>query len=347
MDGMFKNLFGNSSENALDFLAIGDIVTEPFIRLKDASVHCKINAEDCEICMRWGDKIPYESATMCAAVGNASNAAVAAARLGLKAALRAYVGNDEYGRQCLEVLGKENVDTRYMVTENGKQTNYHYVLWYEDNRTILVKHEDFSYTTPKLTKSPKWVYLSSLAANSAPYHKQIAAWLKEHPQSKLAFQPGTFQMKLGAEELKDIYLRTDVFFCNKEEAERILNLPAGTDLKELLVKTKGLGPKTVVITDDKRGSYVVEEDGKTMWHVPRYPDPRAPYEITGAGDALASTTIAALALGLPLKEALLWGPTNASSVLQKIGAQAGLLTRAELEKNLKNPPAAFALEPLV
>ena len=342
---MRNSLFGIGGE-ALDFLAIGDIVTEPFIRLQDASVHCKIDNEACEICMRWGDKIPYESATLCAAVGNASNAAVAAARLGLKSALRAYVGNDVFGRQCLEVLGREKVDTSYMVTENGKQTNYHYVLWYEDNRTILVKHEDFSYTTPKLKKSPKWIYLSSLAASSGPYHKEIASWLKSHPASKLAFQPGTFQMKLGLDELKEISARTDIFFCNKEEAERILNLPVGSDMKELLSKVKALGPKTAGITDDKRGAYAIEEDGKTMWHVPRYPDPRAPFEITGAGDALASTTVAALALGLPFKDALMWGPTNASAVLQKIGAQAGLLTRPELENNLKNPPAPFALAPL-
>ena len=79
-------------------------------------------------------------------------------------------------------------------------------------------------------------------------------------------------------------------------------------------------------------------------HVPRYPDPREPYEITGAGDAHASGTVAALALGLPLEEALLWGAANASAVLQKIGAQEGLLTRAQLEEALKNPPAPFALE---
>ena len=343
---MFKSLFSKAGGDEIDFLAIGDIVTEPFIRLKDASVHCRINAEDCEICMRWGDKIPYESATLCAAVGNASNAAVSAARLGLNVALRAYVGDDMYGRECLEVLKKENVDTQFMVTEPGKKTNYHYVLWYEDNRTILVKHEDFTYTTPKLTKSPKWVYLSSLASNSLPYHQAITEWLKVHPESKLAFQPGTFQMKLGYDALKEIYLRTEIFFCNKEEAERILNLPAGSDMKDLLQKVKALGPKIVVITDDKRGSYAIEEDGTTMWHTPRYPDPRAPYEITGAGDALASTTVAALALGLPLREALMWGPVNSSSVLQKIGAQGGLLSRAELEKQLKNPPAPFALEPL-
>lgn len=329
----------------MDFFAIGDIVTEPFIRLKDASVHCTINNETCEICMRWGDKIPYESATLCAAVGNASNAAVSAARLGLSSALRAYVGKDAYGAECLEVLRKEGVDTEYMVTEEGKRTNYHYVLWYESQRTILVKHEDFSYSTPTLATDPKWVYLSSLAENSLPYHNAIVEWLKKYPNARLAFQPGTFQMKLGKEALAGLYVRSDLFFCNKEEAERILALPAGSDMKTLLSGIKALGPKNVVITDDAHGCYALDEKGE-MFHCPRYPDPRAPYEITGAGDALASTTVAALGLGKDLKEALRWGSANASAVLQKIGAQAGLLSRAELEKSVANPPAPWEITAL-
>jgi ribokinase len=328
-----------------DFFAIGDIVTEPFIRLKDAEVHCRLDNEACELCMRWGDKIPYESATVCAAVGNASNAAVAAARLGLSSALRAYVGDDRFGPECREVLQSEHVSDKYVVTEAGKLTNYHYVLWYADNRTILVKHEDFTYTVPTLPKAPKWIYLSSLAANSLPYHIALAEWIKQYPDSKLAFQPGTFQMQLGVAALKEIYERSDLFVVNKEEAERILEKPVGSDIKELLTSVKALGPKIVVITDDKRGCYAVDETNK-MIHVPRYPDPRAPFEITGAGDALASGTASALALGKPLEEALRWGSANASSVLQAVGAQKGLLTREQLEAAIANPPAAWDIESL-
>ena len=89
-----------------------------------------------------------------------------------------------------------------------------------------------------------------------------------------------------------------------------------------------------------RGAYAIDEQGATL-HCPRYPDPREPFEITGAGDALASTTVAALALGQPLSEALRWGSVNASAVLQEVGAQKGLLGRAQLEEQLKNPPAEF------
>ncbi len=329
---------------ALDFLAVGDIVTEPFIRLKEARVHCNIDDEACEICMRWGDKIPYEKAILMPAVGNASNAAVSAARLGLSSALRAYVGDDRYGPECLEVLKKENVDTQFMVTEAGKQTNYHYVLWYESERTILVKHEDYAYTAPELTESPKWMYLSSLAENSLPYHHALVALLKQHPDTKLAFQPGTFQMKLGFEALKELYERTELFFCNKEEAERILGLPMGQNVKVLLDGLRTLGPKIIVMTDGRHGAYAF--DGTRKMFVPMYPDARMPFERTGAGDAFASTVTAALSLGKSLEEALLWGPINSMSVVQDVGAQRGLLTRAQVEEYIAKAPPEYVVTDL-
>ena len=332
-------------EKAIDFLAVGDIVIDAFIRLHEANVHCKINNEECEICMRWGDKIPYESATIVPAVGNSANAAVSAARLGLNSALRAYVGDDMYATQCYAALQIDNVDISHVEKVPGKHTNYHYVLWYESQRTILVKHETFEYTVPALPQMPRWLYLSSLGENSLPYHHALMEQLKKWPETKLAFQPGTYQIKFGTKELADVYARSDIFFCNKEEAEHIVNLPAGTDIKQLLTAIKALGPKIAVITDDTRGCYAIDEAGR-MIHCPRYPDPRPPFEITGAGDALASTTTVALALGKPLGEALMWGATNASASLQEIGAQKGLLTLDQLHTNLMTPPAAFAIEAL-
>jgi ribokinase len=332
------------TDRPIDFLAIGDIVTEPFIRLKDAHVTCRIDSGACEICMRWGDKIPYESATLVSAVGNASNAAVAAARIGLNSSLRAYVGDDRYGVECLETLAKENVDTRYMVTQPGKATNYHYVLWYENERTILVKHEEFDYTVPEPIDNPKWVYLSSLAENSLPYHEAIASYLTKNPDVKLAFQPGTFQMKLGVEKLKSLYEQSTLFVCNKEEASRILGLAGQPPIPELLEKLRSIGPDTVIITDGTEGAYAF--DGTRKLKVPMYPDTRGPYERTGAGDAFASTVVAALALGKPLDEALLWGPINAMSVVQDVGAQKGLLTRAEIESYIKDAPESYTLTEL-
>jgi len=322
-----------------DFLAIGDIVTEPFIRLKEARVHCAINDERCEICMKWGEKIPYEFFVLVPAVGNASNAAVAAARLGLNSALRAYLGKERYGEECLEVLKREHVDTSLMVVDPVRPTNYHYVLWYESERTILVHHEEYDYTVPEISESPKWVYFSSLAPNSEPYHHAFIEALLKHPETKLAFQPGTFQIRLGAETLADVYRRTDLFFCNKQEAQLITKNDSD-DFKLLLATVQALGPKMVVITDSRNGAYAMDESGNA-WHVLMYPDPKPPVERTGAGDATASTTVAYLIKGLSLEEALMRGLINSAMVVQEIGAQRGLQSAEQIEDWYAKRPADF------
>ncbi|MEK7662188.1 MAG: carbohydrate kinase family protein [Patescibacteria group bacterium] len=327
----------------LDFIAIGDITTDAFIRLKDAEVHCNINREDCQLCMDFGTKIPYKSVTVVPAVGNSPNAAVAAARLGLKSGLYANMGDDENGKSCLDSLKKDRVNTDYVAVHAGKPTNYHYVLWYEDERTILIKHEKYDYKLPFLGL-PKWIYLSSVGEGGASIHDELSKYLDDRKEIKLAFQPGTFQISLGYEKLRKIYARTNVFFCNIEEAKKILKTEE-TDIQRLLEKLKELGPEIIVLTDGKKGAYLHYE--KEVFFMPPYPDPSPPYERTGAGDAYSSTFVAALALGKTPLEAITWAPINAMSVVQKIGAQEGLLSRKELEKLLKNAPENYKPEIII
>jgi ribokinase len=319
-----------------DFVAIGDIVTDAFIKIKDAAVHCNINNENCELCVRFGDKVPYEEVYVVKAVGNSPNAAVSASRLGVHTALISTVGNDQNGKECLEELKNNNVSTEYMKTNEDFPTNYHYVLWYDVERTILVKHAPFPYSLPTNMPAPKWIYLSSMGENSVEYHHEIAQYLKDHPETKLAFQPGTFQMKLGTEVLKDIYSETDVFFCNVEEAQRILKTQENDKIK-LMQDLMNLGPKLVCVTDGIKGAYTY--DGTDAYFIGVYP--HTPFERTGAGDAFASTFTTALLLGLTPDQALMWGPINSMSVVQKVGAQEGLLTREKLEEYLSNAPADY------
>jgi len=325
-------------EKDYDFIAIGDVVTDAFIRLQDASVHCDVNKEKCKLCMKFGDKIPYEFVEIVRAVGNSANAAVAATRMGLKTALVANVGDDQNGSECLATLERNKVSLEFMKTHEHKETNYHYVLWYEDDRTILVKHQEYAYTLPNIG-TPKWLYLSSLADNSLAYHLEILSYLEKNPTVKLAFQPGTFQMKLGVEKLSGIYKRSELFFCNVEEAKRILGIIEDITIGDLLKKIASLGPQIVVITDGKKGAYVY--DGKSAWFMPSYPDEKPPYERTGAGDAFASTFTSALALGMEVPQALMWGPINSMSVVQHIGAQRGLLSKNEIEALLERAPEIF------
>jgi ribokinase len=325
----------------IDFLAIGDIVTDAFIRLKDAEAHCDIDEHNCKLCLRFGDKVPFESVEEIKAVGNSANAAVAAARLGLKSSLLAHVGRDYHGEECLAELRRNGVDTTLMGMHDGLPTNYHYVLWYGVERTILVKHTEFPYSIPVGMEPPKMIYLSSLGENSREYHHHIAEYVAKHPEVRLVFQPGTFQIKLGTEELKDIYAHTYAFFCNVEEAQRILKTEE-TDVKILMKFLHALGPKIVFVTDGIKGAYA--SDGKEMWYMPIYP--HAPFERTGAGDAFASTVAVALLLNHPVAEALRWGPINSMSVVQFVGAQKGLLTKEKITHHLNEAPMDYQPKPL-
>ncbi len=324
----------------MDFVAIGDTAVDEFIKLKEARINCDINNQDCTISMKWGDKIPYDFSMLVPGVGNAANAAVAAARLGLSTGFVSNVGRDRFGEEIIATFTREGVDTKYVAINDGIPTNHHYVLMYEAERTILIRHETYPYVIPKNFVPPRWIYLSSAGENSEIFHKELAVWLTEHPETKLAFQPGTFQMMMGKEKLKDLYTVTEVVACNKEEAERILEC-GETDIKTLLQNMRALGPKTVLITDGPKGAYAF--DGTEMLKAPMYPDPKPPIDRTGAGDAATSTVVVALALDKPLAEALRWGLVNSMSVVQEIGAQKGLLTREKIEEYLANAPADYTV----
>jgi ribokinase len=145
-------------------------------------------------------------------------------------------------------------------------------------------------------------------------------------------------MKMGVEKLKRLYMRSDVFVCNVEEAQKIVGT-SDRDVKKLLVVMAALGPKILLITDGPKGAYLY--DGVTAYFMPPYPDTKAPYERTGAGDAFASTFVAMLALGKTPAEAIRYAPINSMSVVQSIGAQKGLLPLKEIEVFLKNAPKEY------
>ena len=323
----------------LDVLCIGDVVTDAFIKLLDDQAEVTQDHDgNMKLVMPFGMKIPFHHSEVLEAVGNAANAAVAFERLGLQAGLVANVGDDSWGRDIIRALRAKNVDTRFVHENRGKVSNYHYVLWYKDERTILIKHEEYEYHWPRFRANdiPKWVYFSSIAEGAIEhYHDEIADWLNDHPEVKLAFQPGTFQMKAGAKRLSELYKRTEVLLLNREEAVIVGGGDHG-NIHDLFEKLHALGPKIVVITDGPHGSYV--SDGQNKWKMPNYPDPAPPVERTGAGDSFSSTLIAGLMKGASIEEALLWAPINPMSVVQHVGAQAGLLTPEQIDHYVRQAP---------
>mgnify|MGYP001584748303 CR=1 FL=1 len=321
----------------IDFLAVGDIITDLFIHLDDPRIHTNRDGDKYELCIPFAEKIPFKDVYLTPAAGNVGNASDAAAKLGFNSAILGSVGDDEYGEECIKTLKERGVSTEFVDIQKNKKTNYSYVLWFQDERTILRKHENFSYNLPDIG-NPKLIYFSSINDNGYPFHNELAEHAEKHPDTMFAFQPGSPEIKLGIEKLKKVYKRADLFFCNVEEAEKILETNK-LEIKEILKRVHDLGPKIVIITDGVKGAYAF--DGQDMWKQMPYPDPKPPVERTGAGDAFSSTTAIALALGNDLPTALSWGAVNSMSVVQHVGGQAGLLTREKLEEYLNKAPEDY------
>lgn len=331
-------------DQEFDVLSIGDIVTDDFIDLQDDMAWSYVDEHGKKVlAMEFGTKLPFDHHEVVPAVGNASNAAVAFARLGLRGGFVTNIGGDQQGRDMIAVLEKEKVDHRFVRVNPGKKSNYHYVLRLGAERTILIKHEEYDYHWPSMKASeiPRWVYFSSISKQAIPYHDEVANWLEANPTVKLAFQPGTFQMEAGAERLKRIYQRTEALILNREEA---VTVGGGNheDVHDLINKLHELGPKIVVVTDGPNGAYA--SDGQNRFKMPLYPDPADPVDRTGAGDAFASTFISALAKGNTIEGALQWAPINSMNVVQKVGAQAGLLSEAQIGEYLQNAPEWYKPE---
>jgi ribokinase len=311
-----------------DILSLGPARMDVFVKLADDQVEelCTIDRKESLIALPFGEKVPVSEIHF-AVGGNTGNNAVGVTRLGLTAAMAGAVGDGWSDKQALEILNSEHVDTKYMTIESGK-AGFGVVINYSEERTILSYYPDTTCVFPNDPElSVKWLYLTTAGDNFEDFYRQAVDFAKTHG-AKIAFNPGSRQMKAGFSEIKFVIEAAEVLFVNKEEAEHLLGKQIDAQIKDLLVELHNVGAKIVVITDGMEGSYLY--DGEKFWHMPIVP--ANVVERTGAGDAFGSGFLAALMKGKTVGEALQWGSCNSASVLGFIGPQAGLLNQAGMDE---------------
>jgi sugar/nucleoside kinase (ribokinase family) len=325
----------------MDVVAVGDTTEDIFLGMHDASLQCDIDGANCKLCLDYADKIAVDTKTVIPAVGNAANHAIGIARLGLSAGLYTVVGKDDQGEKAKQILEQNHVDTSFLAFDPERGTNLSIVINFRTERTILVYHEPRTYKLPDISPT-KWIYLTSASVEGVKdLHTQTLEFLDAHPETKLAFNPGTHQIHLGKEELLPVLKKTNVLFVNREEAAQVLEIET-RDIKTLIEGFHALGIATVVITDGPDGAYA--SDGRQIYFLPIYPS--EVIERTGAGDAFGSGMLGALIHGKTLLEAMQWGNANSTSVVQFIGAREGLLEADAVQHLIKEhgdiTPRVFA-----
>jgi sugar/nucleoside kinase (ribokinase family) len=324
-----------------DVVSLGDVVTDEFIRLPDGPVRVRADDEGRWLEIPLGTKLVVGDDSSPSAGGSAANAAVAMSRLGLRVGLASYLAHDQMGLDILAAMRGESVGTDLVHVDSPSHTVRNFVLSFGGARTILVRHAEFNYHWKGFEdhEIPAWLYINSLGPDALTYQDELADWLDAHPNVRMAFQPGTFQVEAGTERLRRIYARAEVLLCSCAAAEEITGVPR-YDVDQTLDALIKLGPRNVVVFDESGGAVAADDNERLSIEEFSQPDPRL--DATGAGDAFAATMVAALIRGMSLREALRWPPVNTAAVSRQFGTQGGLLRTADLLSRLDAVPGYVA-----
>ncbi|MFH1621214.1 MAG: carbohydrate kinase family protein [Patescibacteria group bacterium] len=312
-----------TNKNGLDVITIGAATRDVFVRSKKfENIPSDTAPDGFNACLPLGAKIPIDELVF-ETGGGATNAAVTFARFGLKTGCISRVGYDIGGREILEKLKTEKIDTSSIQKDKIHRTAYSIILLSgTGHRAILVyrgasSNLDVKATDWKRVKS-NWIYLTSVAGKM-DFIKKIF----EHAKSNLtqiAWNPGNKEIELGLKKLLPFIMQTDLLFLNLEEAAALTNTTPRHE--DLIVKTLSPLPRTaLIITDGSHGAHVYSR-GYT-WRASALKGKAI--NTTGAGDAFGSAFTAAIIKDGDLKKALKVGSLNAFGVVTHMGAKAGIL----------------------
>jgi ribokinase len=310
-----------------DITCVGNAKIDIFLTLHEANDHLRLIKDTNELCIKFGEKVAVEKAEILLG-GNAANVSVGASRLGLNAAIIAEIGKDEFAQKIISTLKNENVDTLNITQTEGQQSSFSTIINFKNERTIFSEHVKRLHNFNFDNISSKWIYLTSLGEEWQNAYAKTVDFVKK-TQCSLAFNPGTLQIKNGKNSIENVLIVTNLLFINKEEAEELLNLPQRKNrIEDLAESLQRLGPKIVVITEGENGSIAINAEKNIFKKEALKINV---IEKTGAGDAYSSGFLSALINNKSIPEAMVWGTKNSASVIDKIGAQAGLLYKNTFE----------------
>lgn len=274
--------------------------------------------------------------------GGAANSAISFSNMGLKVAALVRLGKDEVGKELLNNFKKSKIDTSLVQFDNKLATGFSIIVGIEskdrDHVGFLYRGANNNLDISKNIKTvlnPSCFYISSISGQNWFKNLKNIFLLAKDNKAKIAWNPGNLQLQGGKKTLSDFLENTNVLMLNKDEAiELVLSgIKIGKKNPSYLNKPLYLlniihewGPKIVVITEGKKGSWSF--DGKKIFRQKAIKTKVV--DTTGVGDAFGSTFVSGLLLKNDIKKSLKMAALNSSSVAKKIGAQNGLLKKNEI-----------------
>ncbi|GDX62218.1 5-dehydro-2-deoxygluconokinase [Candidatus Levyibacteriota bacterium] len=311
--------------NKLDCITVGDVTIDWFLQIADENMG--IEARDDLISIRSGGKILVDKSSFCTG-GNAFNVAVGLSRLGLNTSICAEMGDDSFSQIITKTLLNEKIDTS-LIIQSRAETSFAVGLQVKKDRTLFVHHVIREHNFSFSNISAKWIYLSSIGEHWRNAYEKTIKFASEN-NTMIAFNPGSLQLK-DLRFVRDIIAKSSIVFLNEDEACLITENKNNNDMNKIINQILDYGAKSISITSGNKGSYYANKNGDRF---SIQPFPCIIVEKTGAGDSYASGFLSAIIKNNSPRDAMRWGSINAASVIEKIGAQEGLMTQKNIEDSL-------------
>lgn len=308
-----------SNNKQTTILSIGKATQDVFLKSDEFDPHQEGKVMYTHLPL--GVKMEVEDVTF-ATGGNASNVAVTFARQGLHVRYMWTLGTDPASETVLHDLDMEGVDTSLVVQKEQYQAGYSNILIATNGERTILNHRGVS--TDKTGKDldfsaiddADWIYPTSLANGGIDLLAKIVIHA-EKAGVKVMLNPAGPELAEPA-KLKSLLGDIDVLVMNKEEMQQLVE---GHTLEELVRHGLNYCP-VVIVSDGPNG--VCASDGKTIVTAGMYEDVPV-IDRTGAGDAFASGFLSQWVQGKSLKESIIFASANSTSVVNQIGAKAGIL----------------------
>ncbi|MER7661663.1 ribokinase [Streptomyces sp. NPDC096193] len=258
--------------------------------------------------------------------GKGANQAVAAARLGARAALIARVGDDDHGRLLLRSQRAAGVDTAGVLVGGAPTGVALITVDPSGDNSIVVSPGANAHLTPADIRAA-----ADLLAEARVISVQLEIPL-DTVAEVVAGLPPTARLVLNPSPPvplpPDVLAACDPLVLNEHEARFILGLSAGATPEEWAAGLLAIGPRSVVITLGAQGALVADTRTGAPVHVP---SPRVrTVDTTGAGDAFTAALAWRIGLGEPLATAAEFAVRVGAAAVTGQGAQESFPTAEEV-----------------
>lgn len=251
--------------------------------------------------------------------GSAAITAVAAARLGLRVALVAAVGDDPAGRLMIAQLAAEDVDTTAVAVRTDAPTGMTVALTRGEDRAILTATGAIASLTAQdlpenVIATARHLHVSSYFLIERSLGGHLGAIFAAARAAGLTTSLDTNwdpAETWGGSALQAVLAQTSLLVPNEAEALRI----AGKHTLPEAASCLTAAGTALVVKCGARGALCVEGDRRHAVGLP----PVSPVDTTGAGDCFNAGLIAGLLRGLALPQAAALGCAVAAASTQAPG----------------------------